>query len=256
MSILILCIDESGNTNKIIALGLVAIPDISLEYINQLFTLRPNDPQEIKTLYNRIPKGNLKPREEFKYSDLVNAYNATSLVVYYEFLKQKLQSLKSANLEVYLTAFDNPQNNEKRLKTLDVEAQILIHEWAKNNLKEALKSELQITVDQQVFSDRQTRIFQVYERRNKWYFEIFHKNRIAGIRHYGGTEKENHIDIIERSSKTFKPLQVSDFVVGAFRESLRYNNGEIFDILKTVAKTTWTRDARGTYAIPKDLRFI
>ncbi|MFH0712970.1 MAG: DUF3800 domain-containing protein [Candidatus Micrarchaeota archaeon] len=249
---MLLCIDESGNTNDLIALGLVAIPNNEIEKLSQLFTIRETDPNEIITLYNRIPKDSKKPRGEFKYSDLRNAENATGLAVYKEFLKSKLNEIGKTNSQAYFSIFNKPKENSWRREILKIEAQMLIATWAKNNSKIALSKELQIVVDQQVFDKEY--VFQTYERRNKRYYEIFPKHIITGTVHYGG--QENQVQITERNSKTFKPLQISDFLVGAFRESRKYKNCEFFDLIKQITKKEWIRETQGEYKMPPEVKPI
>ncbi len=249
---MLLCIDESGNTQETIALALAAIPDKEIDRINQIFTVRPTDPQEIQTLYYRTPLKSSKPREEFKYSDFRNAEKATGLSIYTEFLKEKLTKVAKTSVQAYFSVFDKPSDNKRRLEMLKIEAQTLIHSWAKNNMEKALSNELEIVVDQQVFDEPY--IFEIYERRNMWRVQIFKKGIAGPGVHYGG--KENSKEIIERNSKTFKPLQLSDFLVGAFREYKYYQNSEFFDIIKPITKKYWIRDARGPYSPAREINLI
>ncbi len=123
----LLCIDESGNTSETIALDLVAIPDKSIEPLCQLFTLRPNDPVEIRALYQRDPEKNKRkpgelprPRNEFKYSDFLNVENGSNLPVYRQFINEKLRGAAKLPLQVFCSIFDKPASNESRLGLLNI----------------------------------------------------------------------------------------------------------------------------------------
>ena len=51
-------------------------------------------------------------------------------------------------------------------------------------------------------------------------------------------------------------LQISDFLVGAFRESRKYKNCEFFDLIKQITKKEWIRETQGEYKIPPEVRPI
>lgn len=255
----LLCIDESGNTQETIALSLVVIPDYAIEALWQIFTLRPNDPPEIKALYERDPEKNKRkpedpprPRNEFKYSDFINAENVTNLPIYREFINEKISAAAKLPLKLYCTIFDKPIENEDRILRINLEAQTLLHMWTKENRSDALSKTLKINADRQVFST--PLFFQVYERRNQWRCEIFPKAQVGKKVHYGG--RENSADIEERSSKEFKPLQFADFAVGVIRESKIFGSDNTVSLLKPLTSKNSIRDIRGNYSGLKGLRIL
>ena len=231
----LLCIDESGNTSDVIALGLVAISEKAVEPLCQIFTLRPTDPEPIKALYNRDPDSKkrkqgeqAKPREEFKYSDFLNAENASNLPIYRDFLKMKLELASKLPIQIFYSVFDNPREETERLKRLNLEARTLLHLWYFQNMEDSYSKDLKIVVDQSIFPEEM--LFQVYQRRNVLHCEIFPTKGSSGTVHYGG--RENQIIIAEKSSKSFKPLQFTDFVVGAYREAKIFSRNDMTDLLK------------------------
>lgn len=247
----LLCIDESGNTQGVIALGLVAIQDKAIDAISQLFTVRPNDPPEILALYARDPESNKrkegelpKPRNELKYSDFLNAEKATNLPTYREFIKQKLEKSATMPIQVFCSLFDNPIENLERRKRLNLEARTILHMWQLHNFNDSLSQNLRIVVDTQVFSSKM--IFQVYERRNKWHCEIFPSQMGGGIVHYGG--RSSHTIIEEKNSRNFKPLQFADFIVGAIREAKTRDRQDMLERIRPLMTRENIRDARGTYS--------
>ncbi len=253
---MLLCIDESGNTSNLIALGLTAIPAPGVEPLSQIFTLRPTDPYEVKTLYQRDPDANRPghmptPRKEFKYSDFLNAERATGLPVYRKFLKEKLAEASRLPIRTYCSLFDKPESNDKRLNILRIEANTLLLLWGTQNVQDALRPTLNITVDRQVFPEEM--LFQVYERRNQFHVEVFPTKSISKKVYYGGRENEKLVR--ERSSRDFKPLQFTDFVVGAIREAHLFGRTDMLDVLKPILREENIRDARGEYKFQKGFRF-
>ncbi len=252
----LLCIDESGNTSDVIALGLVAISEKAKEPLEQLFTLRSTDPEPIRALYHRdseIDKRktgeNSKPRLEFKYSDFLNAEKHTNFGIYREFVKEKLRQAAKLNIQIFCSLFDKPDDNDQRIGRINVEAQTLLHRWVGSNLSAAFDKQLKIIVDEQVFHDE--KMLQIYERRNKWHCEIFSKSRIGGVVHYG--RRENDTPIISRGSREFKPLQFTDFVVGVIREAKMRGRADTIEALRPVLPTGSIRDVRGNYSFMRGL---
>jgi hypothetical protein len=246
----LLCIDESGNTQSQIALGLVAIPDKAIDPLCQIFTLRPTDPEPIKALFLRDPEAKkrkqgepAKPREEFKYSDFLNAERASNLAVYRDFIKTKLELASKLPIQIFCSIFDKPELDIERLKRFNLEARTLIHLWYQQNMADSYSPELKIVVDREVFPEEM--LFQVYQRRNVLHCEIFPTRMGSGTTHYGG--RENQVIIEEKSSKLFKPLQFTDFVVGALREGKIYNRTDVTGILNPLLNKRGMRDIRGNY---------
>lgn len=255
---MLLCIDESGNTSDLIALGLTAIPKTALGPLMQIFTLRPNDPDEIRALYNRDPEIRkrkpgeaIRPRNEFKYSDFINAERAANLPIYRQFVKEKLKLAAALPIRTFCSLFDKPADNALRRDTLNIEANTLLLLWGTRNIQSALKPTLEIVVDNQVFPEEM--LFQVYERRNQFKIETFPTRTIAGKVHYGG--RENEKVVVERGSKEFKPLQFTDFVVGAVREAYFFERKDMLDILKPIMPRENIRNARGEYRRHRGFEF-
>ncbi|GEM_PF-5404622 len=124
--------------------------------------------------------------------------------------------------------------------------------WTRNNLSEAFSKSLKIAVDRQVFA--QEMLFEIYDRRNKYYCKIFPTKDIGGITHYG--VKENEVIIAERSSKEFKPLQFADFAVGAIREAKMLDKPDTLEILRSITRKDNIRDIRGNYSPLKGLGIL
>ncbi len=221
--------DESGNTQEIIAIGLVSIPRKEIPPVNSLLSLASGDPEEIRTLYSEKSHG------EFKYSDLRNAFRHTQLKVYDTFLKQKLAETSKLNIQAYLSVFPKSENNEERLGRLVHEAENLLHSWSHENKYEALSKDLEIIVDQQVFPE--TYLFQYYFRRGQYNCELF-PNRLLkeGNTKKIYADKENAVEIRDGNSKTFKTLQLADLLVGCAREYYALNTKEFFPIVKNLFK--------------------
>lgn len=223
----ILAMDESGNTQPIIAVGLVSIPYNEIPKINSIFSIIDADPIEIKVLYEKKSEG------EFRYTDLRTAFVKTRLEVYDNFLKQKLVEISKLDVQAYISIFPNPNNNEERLQRLLREAQDLLHKWAHQNKEAAFSKELEINVDQQVFPE--TYLFQYCYWRNQYRCELIPKKLITEEKTRKiYPEKENTIQITDANSKTLKSIQLTDLLVGCAREYYVRKIRDYFEIVKNL----------------------
>lgn len=218
--------DESGNTQQFIAVGLVNIPGKEIPKINSILTLKQNDPKEIHTLYEKKSEG------EFKYTDLRNAFRQTRLDVFDDFLKEKLRQINQLDVATYLTVFPNPKNNEERRSRLLRESEDLLHKWAHQNPEAAFSHELEIIVDQQVFPE--TYVFEYYNRRSRLHCELIPKRNLFDKKNtkWIPTDRENSVEIKDANSKVFKSIQLTDLLVGCAREFYALNVGEYFPLVK------------------------
>ena len=249
-----LYIDESGNTQEIIVLALVAIPDASIDAVNQLFTLRPNDPNEIHILLKRQDK-NKKPRDEFKYSDFKNAFSSTDLPVYRDFLRKKFEAIASIGLSVYVSAFPNPgnANNGERLKRLEMETTWLLHKWAHRNVLESCSLSLKIFCDQQVYH-RDLFFSAINVRRtDKHYVAVSGEDNFIHLSYPPSIREllfRNRIQIMHRSSKSCPSLQLADFIAGSFRDKVTRGVFDFFDLLQPVCPRDNIRKKTSDYDPP------
>lgn len=249
-----LFIDESGNTQEVIVLALVAIPDASVDAVNQLFTLRPTDPQEVHILLKRQDR-NKKPRDEFKYSDFKNAFSSTDLPVYRDFLRKKFEAIAKTDLSVYVSAFPNPgnENNDERLKRLEVETTWLLHKWAHRNVLESCSQSLKIFCDQQVYH-RDLFFSAISVRRtDKHYVAVSDEDNFVRLNYppsIRGPLFSNRIRIMHRSSKSCPPLQLADFIAGSFRDKVTNGVFDFFDLLQPVCPKENIRKKTSGYEPP------
>jgi len=249
-----LYIDESGNTQEVIVLALVAIPDTSVDAVNQLFTLRPNDPQEIHYLLKRQDK-NKKPRDEFKYSDFKTAFCTTNLPVYRDFLRKKFEAISQLDISVYVSAFQNPgcANNGERLKRLEAETTWLLHKWAHRNVLESCSNSLKIFCDQQVYH-KDLFFSSLYLRRNDTHYVVVDGNDRFGSAISSSSVRNalsgKRVPIMHRSSKSCPPLQLADFVAGSFRDKVSNGVFDFFDSLQIVCPKDNIRKKISDYAPP------
>ncbi len=228
----IVAMDESGNTQKIIAIGLVSIPYKEISKINLIFSLSEKDPHEIQVLYNKKSGG------EFKYVDLRNAFRQTRLDVYDIFLKQKLKQLASLDVSVYLSVFPNPGDNSIRFQRFKKEAEDLLHKWAHQNKELAFSKQLEILVDQQVFPEQY--LFQYFCRRNQYHCYLFPKRLVDDSKRIF-TDRENSVIVRDVNSKTHNVIQLTDLLVGCAREHYALNIQEYFEIVKPLFKKEHSR---------------
>ena len=224
-----LAMDESGNTQQIIAVALASIPKKEIPKINSIFTLSAADPPEIQTLYNKKSLG------EFKYTDLREAFRKTQLEVYDVFLKQKLKEICSLKIQVYLSVFPNAETNDERQKRFLREAQDLLHKWAHQNKDEAFSKDLEILADQQLFPEKY--VFEYYRRRGRDSSELIPKKAIEdGKTRRVYTDRENTVEIQDANSKTMKSIQLTDFLVGCAREHYALKVNDYFRIISPLFK--------------------
>ncbi len=221
---MLLYLDESGNTQKLIALCLLAVQPYSVNQINQLFTLRPTDPKEVHYLYNLIE--NNKPKSEFKYSDFIHAFKSTGNPVYHDFVKKKLAELSKIDLRAFFTVFPNPVENEKRLERIRQETQCLIEKWVLNNFDNTLGDNLRIIGDKQIFL--KPHYLYAYRFRNLQFAEVLATDEKP--KYYRQSASKKEVQIEQASSKHVKALQATDFLAGAFRQKYSFNNPEFFEI--------------------------
>jgi len=247
-----LFLDESGNTQETIVMGLVAIPDSSIDAVNQLLTLRPNDPPEIIALYHR-PDDKNKPREEFKYSDFKAAFRNTNWPIYRDFLGNKFKEISELDVSAYVSAFPNPglDQNGERLLRLEQETRWLLHKWGHQNHPSALSHDLDIFCDQQVFHKELD--FFAARFRNKCYVSVVPKgtDMTDCPRSVSRSPIRNRKEIKSRSSKTCKQLQLADFIAGAFRDKVTGGVFDFFDILAPICPLHHIRDMSRAYSAPQ-----
>lgn len=227
-----LVMDESGNTQQTIAVGLVSIPRKEIPKINELMRINPDDPHEIRILYDKKSHG------EFKYADLRNAFRQTQLGVYDEFLRKKLTAVSQLDVEAYLTVFPNPNDNGERLNRLLSESQDLLIKWGLQNPGAAFSKDLEIFVDQQVFPE--PFLFQYYRRRGRIYCELFPRRFLKeSVKESTSsplsripTDRENLVEIRDANSRTLKSIQLTDLLVGCAREHFARNEPAYFPIVR------------------------
>ncbi|MFH1199956.1 MAG: DUF3800 domain-containing protein [Candidatus Micrarchaeota archaeon] len=226
--------DESGNTQKIIGVGLVSIPDDQIPVINSVLSLSKADPEEIRILYSERSGG------EFKYTDMRNAFRQTRLPVYDEFLRKKLEQISRLRITAYASIFPNPQDNDERLRRLVHEAQDLLQKWAHQNQAEALSKDLKIIVDQQVFPEAY--VFQYFMRRNRANCSLIPKRAIdEGKTEKVYTDMENSVKIQDANSKTFKSIQLTDILIGCVRERHALNVTDYLAVIERLFPKEHTR---------------
>lgn len=219
--------DESGNTQQVIAVGLVSIPQKEIPEINRVFSITSADPKEIQVLYEK------KSRGEFKYSDLRNAFRQTQLEVYDEFLRRKLKEISSLRVSAYSSVFPNPMENDERLARLTREAEDLLHKWAHQNKEAALSRELEILVDQQVLPEPY--LFQYYLRRGQYHCSLLRKRIVdEGETRAIHGDRENSVHIKDVNSKSFKSVQLADFIVGCAREHFALGTEGYYEIIRNL----------------------
>lgn len=247
-----LAMDESGNTQKICAFCLVSIPHKELARMGEIFSVGPDAPTEIKTLYEKVCK------KEFKYTAFRQAYRNTGLEVYDKYLRQKMHDIGQLNIQVYFSVFPNPTDNAQRLYRLYEEANNIVLIWAQQNQQDALDKSLNIVVDHQVFPERMR--LDAYIRRGKFNTWLIPKSKCAPAIEKGtlrkiATDKNNSIDIVPVNSQTYTRVQLSDMIVGCIRERYVTGSEEYLSFLHPLLNKARSRVKIEDYS-PPDVRRV
>lgn len=249
----VLAMDESGNTQAICGFCLVSIPPKELSRIGEILSVAETDPPEIKTLYDKVCRG------EFKYSAFRQAFRNTGLDVYDQYLRKKLYDLSQLHLQLYYSVFPNAQGEPQRHARLHDEASYLIHMWAHENRQDALDHTLKITVDQQVFSEPM--VFEYFQRRGQFRAILIPKAQLekglkSGAIRKIQTDRENTLDVEPVNSRSYKRIQLSDMLVGCIREHYAQDVADYYEILKPLLSKQRSRVQIREYAPPAMQRFM